>query len=129
MLDRATAIVTGAAYGSPYTFAVASRAGLADPARAAAIRDFPCLPARAHRWAGTHLSVRAAVWARASGLPSAVMRKAAVGSAALAVAITPAVAALGAAGRRRVHRQRPDLVHVNFSQFAGASSDATASAS
>ena len=36
--DNARALVTGTGYGSPYSFAVASRAALADPARAAAIR-------------------------------------------------------------------------------------------
>jgi sulfonate transport system substrate-binding protein len=48
-LDGATAIVTGQGYGSPYSFTVASRAALADPAKAAAIRDYLALIAEAHR--------------------------------------------------------------------------------
>ena len=68
-LDGATAIVTGQGYGSPYSFTVASRAALADPAKAAAIRDYLALIAQAHRWANSHLSAWAAVWAKASGLP------------------------------------------------------------
>lgn len=48
-LDGATAIVTAAGYGSPYSFTVASPAALADPAKAAAIREYLSLPAQAHR--------------------------------------------------------------------------------
>ena len=128
-LDGATAIVTGAGYGSPYSFTVASRAALADPARAAAIRDYLSLPARAHRRASPYLSAWAAVWATASGLPSAVMRKAAAGSAAPAVPITPAVAAYGQQAAGAFTASGLILARVNFSQLAGASSNATASAS
>jgi sulfonate transport system substrate-binding protein len=128
-LDAATAIVTGAGYGSPYSFTVASRAALADPAKAAAIRDYQSLLAQAHRWASTYLSAWAAVWAKARGLPSAVMRKAAADSAALAVPIAPAVAAFGQQVAGAYTASGLILVHVNFSQFADALSNATASAS
>lgn len=128
-LDGATAIVTAAGYGSsPYSFTVASRAAPADPAKAAAIRDYLSLLAQAHRRASTHLPARAAVWAKASGLPSAVMPKAAAGSAALAVPITPAVAAFGQQVAGAFTASGLSLVHVNFSQFADVSSNATASA-
>jgi sulfonate transport system substrate-binding protein len=103
--------------------------GATDPAKAAAIRDYLSLLAQAHRWASTHLSAWAAVWAKASGLPSAVMRKAAADSAALAVPITPAVAAFGQQVAGPFTASGLILVHVNFSQFADASSNATASAS
>jgi len=107
-LDGATAIVTGAGRGSPYSFTVASRAALADPAKAAAIRDYLSLLAQAHRWASTHLSAWAAVWAQASGLPSAVMRKAAAGLRCARGTRHARRGRLRAAGRRRVHRQHPD---------------------
>ena len=51
---NATALVTGNGYGSPYSFAVASRAALADPAKAAAIKDYLALVAQAHAWATSH---------------------------------------------------------------------------
>ena len=92
-LDGATAIVTGQGYGSPYSFTVASRAALADPAKAAAIRDYLALIAQAHRWANNHLSAWAAVWAKASGLPLTVMTHAASDDSSFAIPITPAVIA------------------------------------
>ena len=119
-LDGATAIVTGAGYGSPYSFTVASRAALADPAKAAAIRDYLSLLAQAHRWASTHLSAWAAVW---SGPRPAGCRLRSCGR----LPPTPL---------RSRYPSRPQwppsgsrspaftasgliLVHVNFSQFAG----------
>lgn len=70
--DGATALVNGAGYGSPYSFTVASRAALADPAKAAAIKDYLSLIARAHAWVNAHLAVWASIWAKASGLPLSV---------------------------------------------------------
>jgi len=90
---NAKALVTGTGYGSPYSFAVASRAALADPARAAAIKDYLALVAQAHAWATSHQSAWAEVWAKASGLPDTVMVKAASDDSSLAVPITPAVIA------------------------------------
>jgi len=92
-LNGATAVVTGTGYGSPYSFTVASRAALADPGRAAAIRDFLSILAQAHAWANNHLSAWASIWAKASGLPLSVMTKAAADDTTLAVPITPAVVA------------------------------------
>jgi hypothetical protein len=57
------------------------------------------------------------------------MRKAAADSAALAVPIMPAVAAFGQQVAGAFTASGLILVHVNSSQFAGASSNATASAS
>ena len=87
---NARALVTGTGYGSPYSFAVASRAALADPATAAAIKDYLGLLAQAHAWATSHQSAWAAVWAKASGLPDTVMVKAANDDSSLDVPITPA---------------------------------------
>jgi sulfonate transport system substrate-binding protein len=66
--DGATALVTGTGYGSPYSFTVASRAALADPAKAAAIKDYLSLLVQAHAWVNNHLPAWADVWAKASGL-------------------------------------------------------------
>ena len=46
--DHARPLVTGVGYGSPYSFTVASRGALQDPAKAAAIRDYLKLLAQAH---------------------------------------------------------------------------------
>ncbi len=91
--DNATALVTGTGYGSPYSFTVASRAALADPAKAAAIKDYLTLVARAHAWANTHQSAWAAIWAKASGMPAGTMAKATADDVSTAVPITPAVVA------------------------------------
>jgi sulfonate transport system substrate-binding protein len=89
--DHARTLVTGAGYGSPYSFTVAARGALADPAKAAAIRDYLKLLNQAHAWAASHRAAWAAVWAKATGLPSDVMTKATADDSAVAVPITPAV--------------------------------------
>ena len=69
--DHARILVNGTGYGAPYSFAVASRAALADPAKAAAIRDYLKLLNQAYVWGGTHVTTWASVWAKATGLPEA----------------------------------------------------------
>ena len=91
IMDGARALTTGVGYGSPYSFEVASRAALADPGKAAAIRDLISLIAQAHTWATTHQAAWAKVWAQASGLPLNVMTKATADDTLVAVPITPAV--------------------------------------
>jgi sulfonate transport system substrate-binding protein len=125
-LNGATAIVTGQGYGSPYSFTVASRAALADPAKAAAIRDYLTLVAQAHRWANGHLSEWAAVWAKASGLPLAVMTKAADDDASLAVPITPAVIASEQQVSNAFTASGLIPVHVNFNDYVDTVFNATA---
>ncbi len=128
-LDGATAIVTGQGYGSPYSFTVASRAALADPAKAAAIRDYLSLLAQAHQWANSHLSAWAAVWAKATGLPLGVMTRAADDDYSLAVPITPAVVASEQQVSNAFTAAGLIPVHVNFSQFVDTAFNATAGAS
>jgi sulfonate transport system substrate-binding protein len=128
--DSARVLVTGTGYGSPYSFAVASRAALADPARAAAISDYLKLVAQAHAWASSHLSAWAAVWAKASGLPDSVMVKAATDAASNAVPITPAVIgseqnvsdAFTTAGLIPVHVNFRDYVDTSFNDTATVTS-------
>jgi sulfonate transport system substrate-binding protein len=124
--DHARLLVSGVGFGSPYSFTVAARGALADPAKAAAIRDYLKLLAQAHAWAATHQAAWAAVWAKATGLPASVMAKAAKDDAAQAVPITPAVItseqqvsnAFTAAG----------LIpgHVDFSKFVDTAYNSTA---
>jgi sulfonate transport system substrate-binding protein len=124
---NAKALVTGTGYGSPYSFAVASRAALADSAKAAAIKDYLALVAQAHAWATNHQSAWAAVWAKASGLPDTVMVKAASDDSSLAVPITPAVITSEQQVSDAFTKAGLIPVHVNFSQYAVTSFNDTAS--
>ena len=128
--DNATALVTGTGYGSPYSFTVASKAALADPAKAAAIKDFLSLLTQAHAWANAHLSNWATVWAKASGLPLSTMTKAADDDSSVTVPITPAVIsseqqvsdAFTQAGLIPVKVDFSDFVDTEFNSTAGGSS-------
>ncbi len=75
--DGARILVNGSSIGNTYSFEVASRAALADPAKAAAIKDYIKLINQAHVWANTHLQAWASVWAAQTGLPDDIMLKAA----------------------------------------------------
>jgi sulfonate transport system substrate-binding protein len=127
--NHARVLVTGAGYGSPYSFAVASRAALADPGKAAAIRDYLKLLNQAHTWADAHQSSWASVWAKASGLPDSVMTQAAKDDAATAVPITPAVVsseqsvsdAFTAAGLIPGHVDFAGFVDTSFNDTVGTS--------
>ena len=123
----ARALVTGTGYGSPYSFAVASRAALADPAKAAAISDYLKLVAQAHAWASQHQAAWAGVWAKASGLPDEVMVKAANDSAADAVPITPAVIASEQQVSDAFTQAGLIPAHVNFQDYVVTSFNNTAS--
>src|ERR1039457_1064578 len=128
--DHARALVNGVGFGSPYSFAVASRAALADPGQAAAIRDYLKLLNQAHTWADAHLSVWASVWAKATGLPASVMLTAAKDDASKAVPITPAVVsseqqvsnAFTAAGLIPGHVDFSNFVDTAFNNTVGSSS-------
>lgn len=124
---NAKALVTGTGYGSPYSFAVASRAALADPAKAAAIKDYLALVAQAHAWATNHQSAWASVWAKASGLPDTVMVKAASDDSSLAVPITQAVISSEQQVSDAFTKAGLIPVHVNFNDYVVTSFNDTAS--
>jgi sulfonate transport system substrate-binding protein len=71
--DGAKVIATGSGYGSPYSFEVASKAAVADPAKAAAIKVYLTTLDKAYVWAAAHPTAWAAAWAKASGLPASIM--------------------------------------------------------
>jgi len=81
-------IQTGPSYGSPYSYEVASKAAVANPAKAAAIREYLKLLNQAYRWTAAHPSQWGAAWSEASGLPTAIMVQAAKVSATTPVQIT-----------------------------------------
>ena len=86
--DGARVISTGAAYGNPYSFEVASKAAVADPKKAAAIKAYLTILNKAYVWSATHPDAWATAWAKASGLPFSVMEQAAKLSATTPVAVT-----------------------------------------
>jgi sulfonate transport system substrate-binding protein len=83
-------LVNGAPIGKTYSFEVASRAALASPAKTAAIKAYLKLINQAHVWANTHQAAWAATWAKATGLPTSIMTKAAADDTAVIAPIGPA---------------------------------------
>ena len=86
--NGARVLATGAAYGSPYSFEVASKAAVADPAKAAAIKVYLATLDKAYIWTATHPSAWAVAWGKAAGLPTSVMDVAAKIDATTPVTVT-----------------------------------------
>ncbi|HEY9243404.1 MAG TPA: aliphatic sulfonate ABC transporter substrate-binding protein [Streptosporangiaceae bacterium] len=124
--DHARLLVSGVGYGSPYSFTVAARGALADPAKAAAIRDYLKLLAQAHAWAATHPAAWAAVWAKATGLPASIMTAAAKDDYATAVPITPAIVASEQQVSNAFTAAGLIPGHVDFSKFVDTAFNSTA---
>jgi sulfonate transport system substrate-binding protein len=91
--DGARVLATGSGYGSPYSFEVASKAAVADPAKAAAIKVYLATLDKAYVWAATHPSAWAVAWGKAAGLPASVMDVAAKVDATTPVPVTSATVA------------------------------------
>jgi sulfonate transport system substrate-binding protein len=89
--DNARILVNGNGYGSDYSFEVASRAALNDPAKAAAIKDYLKILNQAYVWSETHTAQWAKLWGDATGLPSSIMLKAAQDDVNKPTTITPTV--------------------------------------
>jgi sulfonate transport system substrate-binding protein len=75
--DGARVLVNGDGFGSNFSYTVASKSSIANPATAKEIKEYLTVLNRAHRWADTHTAAWAAVWAKATGLPDSVMKSAA----------------------------------------------------
>jgi sulfonate transport system substrate-binding protein len=88
---HARVIANGSTTGTTYSFVVASRSALADPAKAAAIRDYLKLYDEAYTWVSSHPSAWAASWAKATGMPTSVMLQAVKDDEDAPTPITPAV--------------------------------------
>ena len=89
--DNARVLSVGSAYGSPYSFEVASKAAVANPAKAAAIKAYLTTLDKAYVWTATHPSAWAAAWGKAAGLPTSIMDTAAKIDATTPVPITAAI--------------------------------------
>jgi len=127
--NGARVLVSGAPIGKTYSFEVASRAALADPAKAAAVRVYLKLIAQAHAWANTHPSQWGSIWAKATGLPTTIMTRAAQDSTAVTVPITASV--LGSEQAIADVFTTAGLIpgHVNFKYFAVTNFNGTAGSS
>jgi sulfonate transport system substrate-binding protein len=89
--DNARVLAVGPSYGSPYSFEVASKAAVADPAKAAAIKVYLATLDKAYTWAAAHPSSWATAWAAATNLPISIMNAAAKVDATTPITITSAI--------------------------------------
>jgi sulfonate transport system substrate-binding protein len=89
--DRAKVLAIGSQYGSPYSFEVASKAAVASPEKAAAIKVYLATLNKAYVFTATHPDVWGAAWGAASGLPASITTEAAKVDATTPVTITSAV--------------------------------------
>jgi sulfonate transport system substrate-binding protein len=91
--DGARVLAIGPQYGSPYSFQVASKSALADPAKAAAIKVYLATLNKAYTWTAQHTDAWGAAWGVAAGLPASITDVAAKVDAQTPVPITSAVIA------------------------------------
>ena len=89
--DGAKVLAIGSQYGSPYSFEVASKASVANPEKAAAIKVYLATLNKAYVFTGTHPDVWGAAWGAASGLPASITTEAAKVDVTTPVTITGAV--------------------------------------
>ena len=125
----AKVLVSGAPIGKTYSFEVASRAALANPAKAAAIRDYLKLIAQAHAWANTHQSEWAQTWSKATGLPLSIMAKATADDTAVTVPISSSVISTQQAIANVFTAAGLIPGHVDFANFAVTTFNSTAGSS
>jgi sulfonate transport system substrate-binding protein len=116
--DHARILANGSTIGQTYSFVVASRAALGNPATAQAIHDYLTLLDQAYTWAATHQSAWAATWAKATGLPVSVMTQAAKDDQDTPVAITPAVISSEQSVANAFSSAGLIPAKINFSNFA-----------
>jgi sulfonate transport system substrate-binding protein len=91
--DGAKVISVGPQYGSPYSFEVASKAAVANPAKAAAIKVYLATLDKAYVWTASHPNSWGAAWGAATGLPASITDVAAKVDATTPVPVTSAVIA------------------------------------
>lgn len=87
----ARVIANGSGFGSKYSFVVAARAALANPAKAAAVSAYLTELDKAYLWEKAHTSAWANNWAQGTGLAISIMNQAAKDESITPVPITSAV--------------------------------------
>jgi sulfonate transport system substrate-binding protein len=125
----ARVLINGASIGKTFSFEVASRAALGSPAKAAAIRAYLKLINEAHVWANTHQAGWATTWAQATGLPDAIMTRAAADDTAAVAPIDSTV--VGSEQSISNAFSSAGLIpgHVDFAQYAVSDFNSTDGAS
>jgi sulfonate transport system substrate-binding protein len=91
--DGARVLAVGPSYGSPYSYEVASKAAVANPQKAAAIKVYLKTLDEAYEWTAKHPALWGAAWAAATGLPVSITTGAAKIDSQVPVPITSAVTA------------------------------------
>ncbi len=86
--DGDRVLATGAPYGSPYSYQVASAAALKNPRKVLAIRDYLTELDKAYVWVKLHPRYWADAWASVTGLPLDVMSQATLDDPSTPVAVT-----------------------------------------
>src|SRR6204780_101034 len=89
--DGAKVLARGPQYGSPYSYEVASKAAVANPAKAAAIQVYLTTLDKAYVWAEKTPAAWGPAWAAATGLPASITDVAATVDATAPVVINSAV--------------------------------------
>jgi sulfonate transport system substrate-binding protein len=89
--DGAKVLARGPQYGSPYSYEVASKAAVANPAKAAAMQVYLATLDKAYVWAEKNPDAWGAAWAAATGLPASITDVAATVDATTPVAINGTV--------------------------------------
>jgi sulfonate transport system substrate-binding protein len=89
--DGARILARGSQYGSPYSYEVASKAAVANPAKAAAIEVYLATLDKAYVWAEKHPDAWGAAWAAATGLPASITDLAATVDSTTPVVINAAI--------------------------------------
>jgi sulfonate transport system substrate-binding protein len=91
--NGAKVIAVGSQYGSPYSFQVASKSAMSNPAKAAAIKIYLQTLNKAYTWTANHPAAWGAAWSSAAGLPASITDVAANADKQVPVQITSAVTA------------------------------------
>ena len=127
--NSAKVLAVGQQYGSPYSFEVASKSAVSDPAKAAAIKVYLQTLNKAYRWTDTHQAQWAAVWGQATGLPASIMNQAAKVDINVPATITPAVVASEQGLVSQFYSAGLIPNKVNMSQYITSQFNSTASGS
>jgi sulfonate transport system substrate-binding protein len=116
--NHARVLADQAGLGSQYSFVVASRAALGDPAKAQAVKDYLQLLDQAYAWSDKHQAQWAATWAQATGLPTSVMTQAAAESTDVPTPINATVLSSEQAVANAFYNAGLIPSKVDFSDFA-----------
>src|SRR5580693_7236590 len=124
--DHGRILANGAGLGTVYSFEVAA---LADPKKAAAIKDYLKLLNESYIWTDSHQQAWATDWAKATGLSDGIMVQATKDDLTTPVPITPAVVGSEQAISDAFTSAGLIPVRVNFADYSVATFNAAAKGS